>query len=97
MALMVFIQNMHVLNCRSEKESIFKIKFNNPLIVFSILSSILLQIIVMEVPFLSAMLKTKNIPILDLVCLFDLSLIILVIIEIYKFIKRKVKSSVRSS
>ncbi len=93
MALMVFIQNMHVLNCRSESESFFKIKFNNPLIIFSIIGSILLQVIVMGVPFLSALLKTKSIPLLHLIYLFDLSLIILVVIEIYKFIKRKVNKN----
>ena len=91
MALMVFIQNIHVLNCRSERESIFKIKFNNPLIIFSIISSILLQVIVMEVPFLSLFLKTKSIPLINLLYLFSLSLIILVIMETYKFIRRKIK------
>ena len=88
MALMVFVQNIHVLNCRSEKESIFKIKFNNPLIIVSIVSSILLQIIVMKVPFLSALLKTENISMLHLFYLFSLSLTVLVVIEIYKEIKR---------
>ena len=90
MALMVFIQNMHVSNCRSERESLFKIKLNNPLIIFSIVGSIILQIIVMEVPFLSSLLKTKSIPILHLIYLFDLSLIILLAIEVSKFIKKKV-------
>ena len=32
MVLMVFLQNMHVLNCRSEKTSIFKMPFNNRLL-----------------------------------------------------------------
>ena len=91
MALMVFIQNMHVLNCRSEKNSIFKTKFNNPLIIFSIISSIVLQIIVMEVPLFSSLLKTKSIPIIHLGYLFIISLLILLVVEIYKSVKRKVK------
>ena len=89
MALMVFIQNMHVLNCRSEKESIFKIKFNNPLIILSIVGSILLQVIVMEVPFLSALLKTQSMPLMSLLYLFIVSTLILIVMEIYKFIKRE--------
>ena len=89
MALMVFIQNIHVLNCRSERESTFKVPFNNPLIVFSILTAILLQIIVMEVPLFSKFLKTESIPFIHLIYLFILSIIILGIMEIYKAIKRK--------
>ena len=59
MALMVFLQNYHVLNCRSENKSIFKYNFkHNPFVLFSITGSILLQIIVMEVGPLSRFLST---------------------------------------
>jgi len=89
MALMVFIQNIHVLNCRSEKYSTFKVPFTNPLIIVSILSSVILHFIVMEFPILSTFLQTSSIPILDLLVLFILSSVILIIMEFYKFIKRK--------
>ena len=90
MALMVFMQNMHVLNCRSEKESIFKISFkSNPFVVFSILSAIILQIIVMEVDFLSKILSTYKVPLLDMFYLFLLAAPILLFMEIYKIFKRK--------
>jgi len=89
MALMVFMQNMHVLNCRSETLSIFKnpIK-NNVLIIFSIFGSILLQIIVMEVDFLSTFLQTTPIPFDHLIILFLTSLPILLIMETFKQAKR---------
>jgi len=89
MALMVFMQNMHVLNCRSESLSIFKnpIK-NNVLILFSITGSLLLQIIVMEVGFLSKFLQTTPIPISHLIILFLISLPILLIMETYKKARR---------
>lgn len=52
MALMVFLQNIHVLNCCSETNSIFKRDFkSNKLVLVTIVSSIILQIIIMEVPF----------------------------------------------
>lgn len=90
MALMVFIQNMHVLNCRSEKESTFKISFkSNQLILVAILSSIVLQIIVMEVPFFSKFLQTVSIPIPHMLLLLLLSSIILVVMEVYKKISRR--------
>ena len=92
MILMVFLQNMHTLNCRSERNSIFKISCtSNPMILVSIGSAILLQIIVMEVPFLSAFLQTQSIPLIEIGELFLLSTLIVVIMEIYKLAKRHSK------
>ena len=92
MALMVFIQNIHVFNCRSESKSAFSIPLkNNWLIVGGVIGSILLQVIVMEVPFLSKFLQTVSIPILHLVILFGISCSILVLVEVYKFINNKIK------
>ena len=88
MALMVFIQNIHVFNCRSEKQSAFKISLkSNKLIIFSFISSIILQILVMEVPFLSQFLQTVSIPFTHLVYLFLTATIVLFLMEIYKKIK----------
>ena len=90
MALMVFIQNIHVFNCRSEKYSAFSVPIKtNKLIAVGVLVSILLQVIVMEVPFLANFLKTSSIPIINLVYLFIVALIVLVVLEVYKFIKYK--------
>ena len=88
MALMVFIQNIHVFNCRSEKKSAFSIPFtSNKLILVAFISSIALQILVMEVPLFSQFLQTVSIPFIDLVYLFSLALIVLFLMEIYKNIK----------
>ena len=92
MALMVFIQNIHVFNCRSESLSAFKIPLkNNKLIIGGVIASILLQIIVMENSFLSKLLKTSKIQLTDLLKLFLIASIILIIVEIYKLIKNKTK------
>lgn len=88
MVLMVFIQNIHVFNCRSETESAFNIPLkDNPLIVITVFGSILLQIIVMEVPALSQYLKTSSIPYSDMFILFLFGMIILIAMETYKLIK----------
>ena len=93
MALMVFIQNIHVFNCRSEHKSAFSIPIkNNPLIVGGVIFSILLQIIVMELPFMSTFLKTVSIPFIHLVFLFGIALVVLIIMEVYKEINNKIKS-----
>ncbi len=90
MALMVFMQNIHVFNCRSERESIFHIPFfSNPFILITIFSSILLQIIVMEVPIFSTFLQVTAIPYFHLFYLFLLSLFILSVMEVFKICKRR--------
>lgn len=91
MALMVFIQNIHVFNCRSERNSAFTVSLkSNKLIVVGVLCSILLQVIVMEVPMLSKFLQTVEIPPLHLIYLFLLSSTVLIIMEIYKKIRKNI-------
>ena len=95
MALMVFIQNIHVFNCRSEHKSAFAIPIkNNKLIFIGVLISIALQIIVMETPILSSILHTVSVPMIHLVYLFLIALSILVVIEIYKKINNGVKRKI---
>ena len=88
MALMVFMQNIHVLNCRSENKSVFKISLkSNPFIIFSILSAIGLQVVVMEVPVLSRFLSTYSVPVKDMFILFLLAVPVLLIMELFKKIR----------
>jgi len=95
LALMVFIQNVHVFNCRSEKKSAFSVSLkSNKLIVVGVLASIILQVVVMEVPVLSKFLQTSSVPMILLICLFILSLFVLFVMEIYKEIRyKKLKSN----
>ena len=87
MTLMVFIQNIHVFNCRSEHRSAFSISIrNNWLIIFGVVSSIVLQIIIMETPFFARILQISSVPVVHLIYLFVIALSILVIMEIYKMI-----------
>lgn len=92
MALMVFMQNIHVFNCRSEKESVFKIKlFSNWFVPFAVFSSILLQIIIMEVPVLSHIMKTESISWDIMLLLLIISMPILLVMEVFKSYKRNTK------
>lgn len=92
LALMVFMQNIHVLNCRSEEKSVFKNGFKeNPFVLITIVLTIILQIIVMEVPILSILLQTYSVPYLHMFILLILALPVLLIIEIYKYIRRNNK------
>ena len=93
MALMVFIQNIHVFNCRSEKKSAFNVPLkNNYLIVGGVFASVLLQVIVMEVDILSRFLQTVSIPVSSLIILFSIATLVLIIMELYKAINDLIKS-----
>ena len=92
MMLMVFIQNINVLNCRSEKRSVFKESLlDNPLIIITIVFSILLQIIMAEVPLTAKFLNVTPLPLLTIIKLFALSFIVILVFEIYKLIYHKIK------
>ena len=96
--LMVFMQNMHVLNCRSEDKPFYKVSLRtNPFIVFSIVGAVVLQIIFAEVDVLSKFLQTSSIPVMHLIYLFIISTIILIVVEVYKKIKRDEEKSLENN
>lgn len=87
MMLMVFIQNINVLNCRSEKRSVFKESIkDNPLVIGTILFSIALQLIMAEIPLTAKFLKVIPLPIMTILQIFALSLLIIIVFEVYKLI-----------
>ena len=88
MALMVFIQNTHVFNCRSEKHSIFsKYVKENQIVFIGVIGSIILQMIVMESPFLSSVLKTTSIPLMHMLYLMLAAISVILVMEVYKKIR----------
>lgn len=90
MALMVFMQNVHVFNCRSEKKSIFKTNpFKNLFVLVAVFGSIGLQLIIMHVPFLSHILKTEPICVKHMLLLFATALPILILMEMFKLVRKK--------
>ena len=94
MALMVFIQNIHVFNCRSEHRSAFSVPIKtNKLILVGVVVSIMLQVIVTETPFLAGLLKVGVVPFVDLFYLFFMALFVLVFMECYKKINNSVKNN----
>lgn len=89
MMLMVFVQNIHVLNCRSEKNSVFTTRLsNNPLVIMTIIGSILLQLFVTEVEPFAKLLGVSSLPFTYIMVIFGFSLIIIVVAEVYKKIYR---------
>ena len=92
MALMVFIQNIHVFNCRSEKHSALSVPLtSNKIILFGVLGSVLLQVIVMETPFLASFLNTTKVPLIDMFYLMCVGSTVFFALEFYKEIMRRIE------
>ncbi len=88
--LMVFIQNLHCFNCRSELISIFKKPLKeNKVLLYSILVVLIIQLFVVENSFISNILDTTTLPLTDVISLFILALPITIVSEIFKYHERK--------
>ena len=97
MALMVFLQNLHAFNCRSEKKSISKIPLlSNKFFIVSVLGSIGLQILFMEVESLSALLDLTTVSYSSLLVLFIVSFVVIAVCEIFKAIVRRKESTTKN-
>ena len=85
MCLMVFIQNIHVFNCRSESHSAFTVPLkSNWFIAVGIFCTLMLQIIVMKVPLFATFLQTTPIPAWAICWIFIIASSILILMELYK-------------
>ncbi len=91
--LMMF-QMFNVLNCRSEKNSIFKIGvFSNKYLIGAITISILLQIAVIHTP-LAIFFKTTPLSLIDWVYVVLMSSTVLIFGETIKLIRNKIKKPI---
>ena len=90
MMLMVFIQNINVLNCVSEKGSVFKHNYlKNKLLLGTIVVCILLQIFISNNNFFANIFGITSISFYHIMGIFILSLSIILVDEIYKIIVRR--------
>jgi len=88
-------QMFNVLNCRSEFNSLFKIGiFTNMKLWGAILISVIMQIIAVQTPFFNTFLKTVPLTLMDWFYIVLISSSVFVIVEIYKFVVRRVRPDV---
>lgn len=85
--LMMF-QMFNVLNCKSNIHSVFKIFFNNKWLILAVALSIILQMIVLYVPFMNTLFKTYPLPIFEWMMILLVSSSVLWFDEIFKIVKR---------
>lgn len=85
LTLMVFMENIHIFNCRSETISIFKIPLrNNKFLITSIIITSLIQVVIVTVPIFSQFFKLSTISIESVLILLLLTIPVIGAMEIFK-------------
>jgi len=89
--LMVLFENIQVFNSRSELRSAFKLSpLRNPLLFFGTIAAQMIHIAAMYIPWLSSVLEIKPVSLEQWVVLFSMAMSILIVMEIYKALRRRV-------
>lgn len=84
--LMVLFENVHVLNSRSETQSIFQQPFfGNPLLLFGMLAAQAIHIAAMYTPGLKTILQVEPVTLLQWSSLLPIALLLIVINELHKY------------
>ena len=90
LTLMVFIENIHIFNCRSENLSIFKIPIkNNIFLIASIIITTLIQILIVTNESLASIFKLSVISGRQIIILLILTIPVIIVMEIFKLIKKQ--------
>ncbi len=87
--LMVFMQNVHVFNCRSETRSLFAMKFSgNPVVFIAIFVTLGLHFLITQTAW-SSLLGVQPMAINVIFYIFILAIPIVLVMEVYKFMEPK--------
>jgi Ca2+-transporting ATPase len=86
---MVFFQFFQAWNSRSETKSIFQVSpLSNPLIVYGLMASVLAQLASIYVPALQWVFKTESLTTIEWTKIAAMSLTVIVVVELDKWIRR---------
>ncbi len=96
--LMVLFENIHLGNCRSESKSVFQLSpLRSPILLIGTVTAFLIHVMMMHVSVGNRLLSTEPVNIQTWAMLIPLSLTVLVVIEIHKFIKRFYRQKLRKT
>ncbi|MCO6411216.1 MAG: cation-translocating P-type ATPase [Thiogranum sp.] len=88
--VLTLAQLFHVLAIRSERDSLLSVGlFSNPLLLVAVLVTVGLQLAVIYVPMLNAIFKTQPLSLLELGVCFGLAALVLVAVELEKWLYRR--------
>jgi len=87
--LMVFMQNFHAFNCRSERVSAFRVPLKrNLFLAFGVLAAQGIHILSMQLPFMQNILRTEPVTFNQWLYLIALALPVLLAMELFKFFNK---------
>lgn len=90
--LMVFMQNFHVFNCRSERTSAFKIPIKrNIILVFGVIAAQGIHIMSMHIPFMQKILRIEPVTFHEWLYILGLAVPMIIVMEIFKALNLKNK------
>ncbi len=88
--LMVLFENVHIFNCRSELRSAFsKSPFESPILMIGMLMAFSIHVVMLYLPLGNEFLGTQVVSAQHWALIFALSLPILLVMELHKFLWRK--------
>lgn len=94
--LMIFMQNFHVFNARSERISIFKLPLKrNIILVFGVLAAQGIHILSMQIPVMQNILRIEPVTFYEWLYILCLAIPILLVMELFKFINRRRSKNVK--
>ena len=86
LTLLVLMQFYHVLNCRSETTSAFRIPLkNNPVLMLGMVLAFAIHVLATEVPFLQLLLRTESLPTQYWLGFAAVGIAMTIVLEIYKW------------
>lgn len=90
MILMVFMENIHIFNCRSEKTSIYRIHMkDNLFVIITLVIANIMQIVIIRIPTLASLFGLTCIPLINAISLLTLTIPLILAMEIFKAIINK--------
>lgn len=88
--LMVFMQNFHVFNCRSERVSAFKMPLKrNVILVFGVVAAQGIHILSMQIPFMQNILRIEPVTYNEWLYIVALAIPMILVMEVFKYLRRK--------
>lgn len=88
--LMVFMQNFHAFNCRSERTSAFKVPLKrNWILVFGVIAAQGIHILSMQIPFMQNILRVEPVTLNEWIQILVLAVPMILVMEVFKMIIKK--------
>ena len=88
--LLVLFENVHTLNCRSERASLLAVSFRaNPVLIWAVIAAQLVHIAAMHIPVLNDVLGVQPVSVEIWVAVAALSFSLAVLMEIWKAVRRR--------